>query len=146
MSLARKFKSSSKSANEGINITLEDCINTDGTIPTFKVRRNSMQNKLYAKAIMELNDKALAKYGVTSIDQLTPEQNEAEDLGVFIDAVLVGWENVELEDGIKFPYSKENAITLFSDPDWYDLMIKIKVGASSVKGFSADLVSKITKN
>lgn len=145
MSLA-KFKSSSKLANEGINIAVKEWINTDGTIPTFTVRRASMQNKSYAKAIRELNDKVLLKYGVTNTDELTDEQNEEIDIEVFIDAVLIGWENVELEDGLKYPYSKENALALFSNEDYFDVISKIKVGASLSKGFNPALVSKITKN
>lgn len=140
------LKSSSKLANEGINVAIKEGINTDGTIPTFKVLRASMQNKKYAKAIRELNDKVLSTYGVSSSDQLTDEQNEEIDVNVFIEAVLVGWENVELEDGVKYPYSIENAKALFLNPDWFDLISKIKLGASLAKGFNPDLVSKITKN
>lgn len=141
-----KFKTSPKLVNEGIKIAVKEWGNTDGTIPVFTVRRASMQNKAYAKAIRELNDKVLLKYGVASTDDLTDAQNEEIDLDVFIDAVLVGWENLEIEDGVKYEYSRENAVALFSNEELFDVTSRIKVGASLSKGFNPDLVSKITKN
>lgn len=51
----------------------------------------------------------------TRLEQTTPETRDGLLAEVFADTVLLNWENVEYQ-GAPFPYSRENAIRILTDP------------------------------
>ena len=146
MTLKRKFKTDSKSANEGIKIKYNDSPNSDGSIPVFTLARMSSQNKKYVTKLRNANETIQAKYGVTEMSKLSEDQDKEMSLELFVETVLLGWENFEIEDGVKLEYSTENAKKVFGDPDWIDLYTDLKENALKQANFSKSLVESIAKN
>ena len=146
-SLKKQFKTSSKSAVEGITVGYGDSVNADGTIPKFKLARTSAQNDNYAKGVFQANDSLLKEYGVTEDKNLTPQQRKDAKIKLFCNTVLLGWENFYPEDdGVKLEYSKENAIAFFTNPDWYDFYEKLLLESLKQENFSSSLLENVTKN
>ncbi len=124
MSLKSAYKTNLSSVNEGIEVKINSEKNKDGTVPTFTIARKSGQNKNYIKAVNKSTDNLLSKFGVTEMSKLSSEQDKELTLSWFIDTILLDWKNVEPDDdGVKVPYSKENAKKLFSDESWHDLYL-----------------------
>jgi hypothetical protein len=142
----KSFKTDVKSVNEGIDIQLLDHKNSDGTIPTFTVARMSSQNKKYMEAIRKFNDKKQNEIGILSLDKLTAEQTRELNIDTFVEAVLLGWKNVEFEEGVKTPYSKENCRNILCSDEWFDLKERIDREASNKANYSASLLEKKAKN
>jgi hypothetical protein len=148
-SLRQSFKTDIASANNGIVVQLMANPNNDEgkTIPTFRVARYSMQNKEFAKVVRKVNDNALKKYGVLSIDKLTPEQSKEMSLDIFVEAVLKGWDNFQPEtDGVNLQFTKGNAKEIFSNEEWYDLYERLQKESMSQENFSKELAEASAKN
>ena len=142
----KSFKTNPKSVNEGVDIQLVDFKNADGTIPTFTVARMSTQNKKYMATIRKFNDKKLSELGVVSIDKLSLEQEEGLNTDTFVESIILGWENVEFEDGKKTAYSKENCRNILCAPEWFDLKARIEKEATNKDNFAFDLLEKKAGN
>lgn len=141
-----KFKTDVKSVNEGIDIKLMDSINKDGTIPTVTVARMSSQNKRYMETIRKFNDKQSLEYGVISLDKFTPEQSKQLNIDTFVEAIVLGWENMEFTEGIKTPYSQDNCRNILCSDEWFDLKDKIEKEAVKKENYSAELLESKAKN
>ena len=75
-------------------------------------------NKRYSKAL-----EAATRPYRRQIELGTMNNDTAETLflGVFVDTVLKGWENVKDANGNELPFNKQNAVKLLTDlPDVYD--------------------------
>jgi len=131
MSLASRFKTDSKAANEGIWVEFE--ANDDGSIPKFKISRMSSQNKVYQKSARK-HSKGLNSNG--AVRNISDEQFDEMTLDIFVDSILLGWENVQpKDDGKEYLYTKENAKALLSDPNWVDLYDELANIANSKESF-----------
>src|SRR5574343_104549 len=144
MNLKSKFKTNTKLANEGVLFRMSDCPNEDKTIPEFVIKRMSAQNEEFIENSRKSNDALLAKYGLKSISQLSRQQLKEQNLDLFIDFILVSWNNFEPNgDGVKLPYSKQAARDIFSDSDWIDLFETLQSAAVDSKNFSSSLLDGI---
>lgn len=149
VSLRESFKTDLESANKGITVELSANPNNDegNTVPSFKVARYSMQNKEFAKAVRKVNDNALKKYGVLSLEKLRPEQSREMSLEIFVEAVLKGWSNFQPEtDGVNLEYSKGNAKEIFGDEAWFDLYERLQKESMAQDNFSKELAEASAKN
>lgn len=116
MNLYNQFKTDPQLEKEGVWVqygTTED----DKPI-RFRVTRAGQNNVRYMK-LMEQRLKPFRR----QIQTETMDQKLARKLNleIFVDAVLVDWENVRDESDQDLPFSRENAIKLFTDlPDIYE--------------------------
>lgn len=123
MSLSSQFKTDKKAEIDGIKV--EYAANEDGSIPTFYIRRMSRSNLKYTKSL-EARTRPFRR--LIENDQLDPKLAEKINIDIFLDSVLVHFENVPASDvtGKKdetgfASYTKENARLLFENlPDLYD--------------------------
>lgn len=146
-SLRDAFKTDIKSASEGIEIKLNQFKNEDETVPTFKIAIKSAQNKKWLERARKVNSTLIAKYGVTNPEDLTAEQDREADVQLFVETILLGWENFEPdEDNVKLPYNKENAMKIFNDMQWHFLYQRLNTESSKQENFSFKMLDKIAKN
>ncbi len=80
------------------------------------------------------------------IDAGTIPDDVAEKLflDVYAEAVVLGWEGVTDENGKPLPYSKENAVKLFSDLP--DLFRDVQNQAAAISNFRAEVTEDTIKN
>ena len=127
MSLKKKFKTSRRLVDEGV--WFDVTTNADGTIARVKLRRHGRANRHWVAAYREHT-------AGKDMETITVEEDEAITVGVFVEACLVDWEHLQLEDdGVELPFSKENALTLLSDPDWIDLLKDWQVKSNDMTKF-----------
>lgn len=149
MGLISKFKSSSKLANEGVEIEFRgnDEVNKDGTFAVFKVARQSGQNKKWMKNVQEYHEKLFEKYGVRDEKKVSIEEKDKRTMELFCSTVLIGWENFEPnDDGVKVKFSVEKAIEIFSNPDNYDFFEMLSTQANKKDNFNKSLEDEKAKN
>lgn len=118
MSLYKQFATNTEKEIEGIEVQMTEAENNDGSIPTFVVSRMGKSNKRYSKAL-----EAATRPYRRQIELGTMNNDKAEEifLGVFVDTVLKGWNNVRDESGADMPFTKQNAMKLFKDlPEVYE--------------------------
>lgn len=116
MSLYNQFETNKDAEVEGVWV--EYGANEDGSIPKFKISRMSKANKKYTKAL----ERATRPHR-RSIELETMNNDLAERLlmEVFIDTVLLEWQNIKQRDGVELDLTKKNAMKLFEDlPELYD--------------------------
>jgi hypothetical protein len=97
------------------------CVNADGTTCRFRLARAGRRNKSYAKAM----EKATKPYRaiLNELDAKTDDKITATALS---EAVILDWENTQLEEGVNVPYSKQAAFDLLvSLPDLCDMVNKL---------------------
>lgn len=129
MSLKSKFKSSSALVHEGV--WFDVCTNADGTKCRVKLRRHGRTNRLWTAAFRKHTaDK--------DMENITPEEDEAITANVFVEACLVDWEHLQLEDdGTETAFSIENALELLTNPDWNDLLKDWQTKANTMASYQA---------
>lgn len=116
MSIFEQFETNKQAEKEGVAISYG--ANSDGTVPTFFVSRMSRTNKKYLQAL-ERNTKPHRR--AIELETIKPDQAESINMQVFVDAILLGWENIKGKDGEAIQFSKEAAKALFEKlPDLYD--------------------------
>lgn len=139
MSLYTQFKTDEKIEQEGINVEYGTASN--GKPITFKVARTGGSNTKYLK-LLEARTKPYRR----QIQNDTLENKLAEKifLEVFVDSVLLGWENVEDASGTLLVFNRENAIKVFTDlPDLYN---DLREQASKSALFRAEIKEADAKN
>lgn len=67
-------------------------------------------------------------------------------LEVRAETILLDWENIEDKDGNSIPYSKEQAIKFFKDPELKDFYIFIVAVSESSEAYKKDLIKDAEKN
>ncbi len=116
MSLYNQFATNKEAEVEGVEVQYG--ANADGSIPSFRISRMSKANKKYTKAL----ERATRPHR-RAIELETMNNDLAERLfmGVFVDTVLLGWNNIQDREGNNIAFNKENAMKLFEDlPELYD--------------------------
>lgn len=120
MSLYKKFKTDENKEVNGFRVELTEAVNQDGSIPVFIVGRIHEGNVNYSRAVDRASRPHRRQIQLGVFDNQKAERILRD---VFIESVLLGWENVQDEKGNKLPFNKENAIKLFDDlPDLYKLL------------------------
>lgn len=116
MSLYKQFKTDEKFETEGIII--EYGTGANGKPISFRVARAGGNNQKYLK-LLESRTKPYRRQ--LQNDSLDLKVAEKIFLEVFVDSVLLGWENVEDATGVLLPFTRDNAIKVFTDlPDLYN--------------------------
>lgn len=116
MSLFAQFAINKFKEADGVEITYGE--NSDGTTPTFILCRMGKSNRKYAKA-MEVATRPYRRQ--LELGTLSNAIAEKLTMEVFVETVLVGWSDVQNEDGDLMDFSKENAIGLMTAlPELYD--------------------------
>ncbi len=116
MSLQDQFKTNKILETEGINIAYGP--NEDGSIPTFRISRMHKSNKKYMKALT----KATRPYRrAIELETMNEELAESVFLDVFCKTILLGWENIQDQNGVNMVFSLVNSIALFTNlPELYE--------------------------
>lgn len=115
MSIYGQYKTDSVKETEGVDVTFPS--NDDGSVPTFRIARMGKANKKYTKAVERVSRPYRRQIDNKSISE---ELSEKLMLEVFVDTVLLGWSNIQDEEGKTIAYNRENAIKVMTDlPDLY---------------------------
>lgn len=94
---------------EGVDIQYSP--NSDGTIPTFRIRRLASSNQKYAKVLERITRPYRRQIDMNTIDPLLSDKLRRQ---AFIEGVLVSWENVQDAAGKAIMLSSQAAEMLFS--------------------------------
>lgn len=138
-SLYKTYKTDAEKEIKGVEITFEP--NEDGTVPTFIISRIAESNKEYTKAL----DAATKPYRrQMQLGTLPKAKDKAIFLDVFVSTIVLGWSNVQGEDGQNIPFNKANAIKLFTDLP--DLLTELQVQASDAALFRVTALEDEAKN
>ena len=114
--------------------------NEDGSIPRFKLRRMAETNPQYLAALERLQ-KELGRS--LELDLLDDKENRAHMVRVFVDTVLVTWENVFDADNKLMEYSKETATALLTElPDLYRVLAE---EARKLQNFRTHTVATVSE-
>jgi hypothetical protein len=134
MSLKGKFKTDAGLTKEGVFFPL--ATNSDGTECRIKLRRHGRSNRDWVNAFRKHTaDK--------DMDNITAEEDEAITANVFAESCVMGWEHMQPEDdGVELPFSVENAVKLFLDPDWNDLLKECQTLAGQRSHFQAKMADE----
>lgn len=115
-SLFKQFKTDSRKETEGVLVTYGP--NDDKTIPGFRLLRRNGSNQRYAKV---LERETYPYRRLIELGTLDNKISERVFMRVFCLAVLIGWDNVQDEQGVSIPFNLDNAMKLFQElPDLYD--------------------------
>jgi len=129
MSLFSDFETNPKAEKEGV---LFPCgTNNDGSQCKFRLARAGKANKKYQKVLQ-----AAMKPHRHAIDNDALKEEIAEEvmLDVFIKSILIGWDNVQDEEGKTIKYSQEKAKELMQQlPDLYDTLDKASKKAATFR-------------
>lgn len=91
--------------------------NGDETIPTFIVARMGPMNQKYQKTLERITHPYKRQLELKTLPNEKAEQLMQQ---VFVNSILLGWENVQNEDGTAIVFSAENGLALFKQyPDLY---------------------------
>jgi hypothetical protein len=139
MSLYKRFKTDPKIEKEGV--LLDFGKNSKGAQIYIRVARAGGANQAYLNRM-----EARAKPHRRSIQNDTIERVTLEKLilDVYAETVVLGWENVEDENGNELPFNKDNVIKLFTDlPDVYE---EVKDQAQKGALYRQELLEADAKN
>jgi len=139
MSLYKQFKTDEKYEVDGINI--EYGTGTNNKPITFRIARAGGSNQKYLK-LLESRTKPYRRQ--LQNDSLDLKVAEKIFLEVFVDSVLLGWENVEDAAGVPLAFTRDNAIKVFTDlPDLYN---DLREQAAKSSLFRAEIKEVDAKN
>lgn len=139
MSLYKSYSTDSAKEQNGVPIEFE--ANDDGTIPTFIVSRMGETNKEWSKAL-RIATKPYQRQ--MQLGVLPAEKDASIFLEVFAGTIVKDWSNVQDENGNVIPFSKANAIKVFTDlPDLYSILQKQAADAAL---FRKDVLEAEAKN
>lgn len=134
MSLYARYETSNKLSIKGAPVKFP--ANEDGSFPTFFIARAHSSNQLFAKACKSNYEKG--------IPNMSEEELLEANLAIFLDANLIGWENILDRKGKVLPFSKENAKTLLTDlPEVFE---KLQREASELSNYLKSAEEKAVKN
>lgn len=115
MSLYNQFKTDKSLETEGVWIDYGN--NSQGEPIRFLVARAGGRNTAFNKALQKATKPYRRAIQNDAMDEDVADRVYRE---VFVETVLKGWEGVEDEDGVAMPFSRGNAVKLFTDlPDLY---------------------------
>lgn len=135
MSLKKKFKTSSRLVEEGV--WFDVTTNEDGTLCRVRLRRSGRSNRKWVASFRD-------NTADVDMDNLSVEEDEAITAKVFVEACVVDWEHLQLEDdGKEIPFSPEKALEILSDPDWIELLKDWQSKANGMAGFQEAKKAKL---
>jgi len=138
MSLRDDFKTDLDAVQNGIWVDFS--ANEDNTVPKFKLCRMSDANKEYAKGL----NREVKKMGRRNISD---DEDQKISLELFCRHILIGWENVQLEDdGENLEFNFVNAVNLLSDPTYSDLYKRLRQESNEIENFQRRELEEDSKN
>jgi hypothetical protein len=103
--------------------------NDDGTIPAVKLARMSSNNpKFQARAEAVARDLQLD----INLDLLTNEKAKGPMLDLFLDTILIDWENIQDDKGKEIPLSSARQV-MEDLPDFYNALIEYAKNISTFR-------------
>lgn len=123
MSLYAQYATDKKAEKQGVWVDFGQ--NEDGSVIKFKISRMSKTNKKYTKRLEAQTKPFRRAIELETMDDALAEKIFME---VFVDTILLDWQNVNDRDGKPLKFSKENAMKLLEElTDLYeDLQEKAK--------------------
>lgn len=116
MGIFKDYAVNSDLETNGVKIEYGE--NTDGTKETFIIARATARNDKFMKvseSVMKPYEKKMKK------NELPIHKIRELNIEIFVNSLLIGWENIYTEDGILWEYSISNARKLMEMlPDLYD--------------------------
>lgn len=101
------------------------------------------RNSAYREVMRELTEPHLKdiREGEMPLDKL-------EDLlkQVRAKTILLDWENIEDKDGDSIPYSPEQALVFFNDPELRDFYTFVVLASENMENFKKKLIKDAEKN
>lgn len=128
MSLSQQYATDTQKEQNGVEMTMFDSPNADGTFPKFVIARMGGSNKAFIKAM-----EAATRPYRRQIEMKVMDQELAKKLymEVFADTILKSWADIDLADvtgneqdkGTKASFNKTSAIALMNRlPELYSLL------------------------
>lgn len=138
--LFKNFKMDEKKEFEGVWVEPAPA-NPDGTVPRFLIARISSNNQKFKKA-MERETKPYQR--LIQLNTLSNEKADQIRLTVFVNSILLHWENVFDENDQPLSFSKENALELLKKLP--DLWAELETNANNASLFRIEEQEVIAKN
>lgn len=139
MSIFKQFKMDESKEQNGAEVKYG--ANEDGTVPTFHILRSVGSNQRYAKTLAREVKPYKRLIALEALDAATSEKIM---LNVFVDSVLVGWENVQNQKNELIPFTRENSMSLMKQlPDLY---ADLQAQANNAALFRAESLEGDAKN
>lgn len=110
MSIFNQFGIDKDKEENGLPI--EYAPNKDGTIPAFRIKRMGPSNQKYQKAMEDRWKPYRRQIEQKTLDIATINRISRE---IFVDTVLIGWENIQNRNGEVIPFNRQEAIKLFTE-------------------------------
>lgn len=129
----KQFKTDSSLENKGITLDYGDY--------QIRIARAGGQNKAYKKMLDRKTKPMRRQLQAGVVDD---ERSMAILREVYAETVILGWTNVEDENGKKLPFTKENVLKVITDLE--DLFTDIIDQASNANLFRADGLEVAAKN
>lgn len=115
MNLYNQFKTDETLETDGIFIEYGET--ADGKPIRIRIARAGGKNKAFTKALEKATRPHRKAIQTGSLDSATADKLYRE---VFVDTVVLGWENVTDENGKPLEFNRENALKVFTDlPDLF---------------------------
>lgn len=117
MSLKDSYRTSPDAARTGVWV--EYPANKDKTIPRVKLARMSKVNRAYTKALNKATQPVSREIQLETLDE---DKAEYIFLQVFLDTIMLDWENIQPDDdGKAIANGDKSAMrTMLADPEWQD--------------------------
>lgn len=141
--LAAKFKTNAVAAVEGVWFDFPAFPNPDGTIPGFKLARRSPQNREYQKMLLDTGQLIAEANEGGGDSEAIAEQRE---IATFIDTILIDWRNFYPTETQCLEYSETNAVKIFEQADWNDLLQDLMRKAIIADNYKIELREEEVKN
>lgn len=139
-SLHKQFKMNHDKETYGVAVTPAGN-NEDGSTPTFILARLGPMNQKYAKCL-EITTQPYKRQ--LELKTLSNDKSEELVMIVFVNSILLGWSNVQDENGKLIEFSAHNAIELFKQlPDLY---FELQQQAQNASLYRIDESEAIAKN
>lgn len=120
MSLYKQFETSTTLETGGKWFEVNPPNEEDGKKPGFLLARRSSKNTAFSAAM-----ERILRQHKRELDNgsMSPQESRALLVETFVDTVLKDWRNVRGRNGDVLDYTRDNAITLFTDlPDLFDTL------------------------
>jgi hypothetical protein len=139
-SLFKNFKMDHDKELHGVKVTPASA-NEDGTVPVFILARMGQMNQTYLKTLERITNPYKRQLELKTI---APDKADELMREVFVNSILLGWENVQGEEGSIIPFSAANAIALFKQlPDLY---FELQTQSQNAALFRLEETESIAKN
>jgi len=132
MSIFKTFKTDAKLETEGILIQYGE--NSKGAMEAFRIARAGGGNQRFEKTLTQRTKPYRRQIQTDAMDAKVSKRIFME---VFVDTVLLGWENIEDENGNPLAFNRDNALDLFTKLP--DLFVDLAAQAGTQALFRAEV-------